>query len=71
MEFLYAAVPEERAQNIANAKYRKRDKKGNVILNQSDLSTFGGMDDTFEEKVSKLGGKVLTDSEAKKQLGIK
>jgi len=68
MDFKYISLPKVEAEKLGLAKYRKADKKGNVILNQSDLAAIGEPEETLEEKVSRLGGKILTQTEALKQL---
>lgn len=68
MNFEYVSLPFAEAEKLGLAKYRKRDKKGNVILNQSDMAAVGEQGETLEEKALRLGGEVLTQKEALKQL---
>jgi hypothetical protein len=68
MKFDYVSISITEAERLGLAKYRKRDKKGNVILNQSDMVSIGEPDETLEEKVLRLGGEILTQKEALKRL---
>jgi hypothetical protein len=64
VKFSYVKLPFLAAQNLGLDKNRQRDRDGNVIINQSDLSTVGEPDETLAEKVERLGGVLLTNIEA-------
>jgi len=49
-------------------KIRRHIPSGDVIINESDLLTYGSEGYTFEQKVEELNGKVLTALEAKQEL---
>lgn len=49
-------------------KIRRHAPSGDVIINESDLLTYGSEGYTFEQKVEELNGKVLTALEAKQEL---
>jgi hypothetical protein len=68
MDFKYVSLPFAEAEKLGVAKYRRRDKKGNIILNQSDMAAVGEPGETIEKKVSRLGGEILTQNEALKRL---
>jgi hypothetical protein len=66
MKFSYVKLPFLTAQSLGLDKNRQRDKDGNVIINQSDLFAIGEPDETLAEKVARLGGALLTHTEALK-----
>ena len=49
-------------------KIRRHTPSGDVIINESDLLTYGSESNTFEQKVEALSGKVLMALEAKQEL---
>lgn len=49
-------------------KIRRHTPSGDVIINESDLLTYGSEGYTFEQKVGELNGKALTALEAKQEL---
>jgi hypothetical protein len=69
MKFNYVKLPREVAKELGLDKNRQQDKAGNVIVNQSDLSTVGEPGETLDEKVQRLGGVMLSNVEALKLLG--
>ncbi|GEM_PF-1269317 len=67
MIYRYAKVPFQAAADLGLSKSRKRTVSGEVIINESDLLTYGRGSD-FKKKVKQLGGTVLTAFEAKREL---
>ena len=67
MVYIYAKVPFQIAVDLGLSKSRKRTVSGEVIINESDLLTYGKGSD-FKKKVKQLGGTVLTALEAKREL---
>ncbi len=67
MIYRYAKIPFQKAAELGLSKSRKRTVTGEVIINESDLLTYGKGAD-FKKKVKQLGGTVLTALEAKKEL---
>ena len=67
MVYRYAQIPFPKAVELGLEKTRKRTATGAVIINESDLLTYGKGSD-FQKKVKQLGGTVLTALEAKKVL---
>ena len=49
-------------------KIRRHTPSGDVIINESDLLTYGSEGYIFEQKVEELNGKALTALEAKQEL---
>ena len=64
----YAKIPLVSAIALGLDKVRRHTPSGDVIINESDLLTYGTMNSTFEQKVEALGGQVLTALEAKQEL---
>lgn len=67
MIYRYAKIPFDKAVEIGVSKTRKRTVTGEVIINESDLLTYGRGSD-FKRKVKQLEGTVLTALEAKQEL---
>lgn len=67
MIYRYAKIPYPRAVELGLEKIRRRISSGEVIINESDLLTYGD-DDPFESKVQGLGGTVLTALQAKQEI---
>ena len=67
MKYSYAKIPYQSAVELGVEKTRKRTSTGEVIINESDLLTYGKGSD-FRKKVKQLGGTVLTAMEAKIEL---
>ena len=64
----YAKIPLVSAVALGLDKIRRHTPSGDVIINESDLLTYGTVNSTFEQKVEALGGQVLTALEAKQEL---
>ena len=64
----YAKIPLVSAIALGLDKVRRHTPSGDVIINESDLLTYGYGSSTFEQKVEALGGQVLTALEAKQEL---
>ena len=64
----YAKIPLVSAIALGLDKVRRHTPSGDVIINESDLLTYGTVNSTFEQKVEALGGQVLTALEAKQEL---
>lgn len=64
----YAKIPLVSAIALGLDKVRRHTPSGDVIINESDLLTYGSGSSTFEQKVEALGGQVLTALEAKQEL---
>lgn len=56
----YAKIPLVSAIALGLDKIRRHTPSGDVIINESDLQTYGSENSTFEQKVEALSGKVLT-----------
>ena len=64
----YAKIPLVSAIALGLDKIRRHTPSGEVIINESDLLTYGSEGYTFEQKVEALSGKVLTTLGAKQEL---
>lgn len=64
----YAKIPLVSAIALGLDKIRRHTPSGDVVINESDLLTYGSEDYTFEQKVEELNGKALTALEAKQEL---
>ena len=64
----YAKIPLVSAIALGLDKVRRHTPSGDVIINESDLLTYGSENSTFEQKVEALGGQVPTVLEAKQEL---
>ena len=64
----YVKIPLVSAIALGLDKIRRHTPSGDVIINESDLQTYGSEGYTFEQKVEELNGKVLTALEAKQEL---
>jgi hypothetical protein len=62
--FQYAKVPTSVAETL-NLGYR-RQIDGFIIINQNEAHALEG--DSFEDKVNRAGGEIITDKEGKKTL---
>lgn len=67
-QYQYAKVPASSASILGLDKVRKQLHDGSYIVNESDLLTYGGSDQSFEEKITDLKGKIITSFEAKQEL---
>lgn len=67
MKYRYAIIPYSGAVTLGVERIRRQTATGEVIVNESDLLTYGGQS-SFEDKIEKLGGRVLTALEAKQEL---
>lgn len=65
MDFKYISIPRAEAEKLGLAETRNGDGKGNVIVNQTDLHTYGSAGESLTDKVTKLNGEILTHSEAR------
>ena len=63
-KYKYALIPIDRASelSVAGVRYRMEQE---LLINESDVSTYGEPGDSFEDKVDRLGGLVITSTEAK------
>lgn len=63
-KYKYALVPIDRASelNISGVRFRTGQE---MLINESDTSTFGEPGESFENKIDRLGGLVITNTEAK------
>ena len=66
--YYYAKIPLVSAVALGLDKIRRHTPSGDVIINESDLLTYGTVNSTFEQKVAALGGQVLTALEAQQEL---
>ena len=66
--YYYAKIPLVSAIALGLDKIRRHTPSGDVIINESDLLTYGSEGYTFEQKVEELNGKALTALEAKQEL---
>lgn len=67
MVYRYAKIPFTKAVELGLERTRKRTANGDVIINESDLLTYGKGSD-FARKVRQLDGTVLTAAEAKAEI---
>lgn len=56
------------AVELGLQKLRSKTSDGCIIINESDLMTYGSPEDSFDDKVAALGGKVLSNIEARVEL---
>ncbi len=67
-QYKYAKIPQRSAAALSIGGIRKRTASGDYIINESDVSMYGEAGDTFEDKIERLGGTVLTNLQAKQEL---
>lgn len=65
---MYAKIPKDRADGLGIGRGRKLLPDGYILVNESDLFTACVEGESFEAKVTGLGGAVLTNVEAKQEL---
>lgn len=63
-KYKYALIPIDRASELSVAGVRFRTEQ-ELLINESDTSTYGEPGESFEDKVDRLGGLVITSTEAK------
>ena len=66
--YRYSKIPHGKAVELGLHKLRSSTSDGCVIINESDLMTYGKSEDSFEDKVASLDGKVLSNLEARQEL---
>lgn len=66
--YRYVKIPYGKAVGLGLHRLRAGTPDGCVIINESDLMTYGGPEDSFEDKVAALEGKVLSNLEARQEL---
>lgn len=66
--YMYAKIPADQAVSLGIEKGRRTLHDGHILINEGDLFAFGNPDESFEDKVVRLGGTVLTNVEAKQEL---
>lgn len=66
--YRYIKIPYGRAVELGLHKLRAETSDGCVIINESDLMTYGSPEDSFEDKVASLEGVVLSNLEARQEL---
>lgn len=66
-EYMYALIPVDKAPelNISGTRHRLGEE---LLICESDVSTYGEPGESFESKVDRLGGIVITDTEAEQLL---
>jgi len=67
MKYRYAIIPYSGAVMLGVEHIRRQTATGEVIVNESDLLTYGEQT-SFEDKIKQLGGRTLTALEAKQEL---
>lgn len=67
-QYLYITISEQTAHDYGFDQYRLQTSDGGYIINESDLLTVGNAGDTLDQKVSAIGGTLLTNMEAKIEL---
>lgn len=55
----YIAVSKETAEKMHVTRYRQQNADGEYILNSFDFSAYGTNDQTLEDKVKEVGGRIL------------
>lgn len=63
-KYKYALIPIDRASELSVVGMRFRTRQ-ELLINESDASTYGEPGESFEDKVDRLGGLVITNTEAK------
>lgn len=64
-QYMYVKVSAETAVQYGFDTYRRQTFDGGYIINEGDLFSIGGENDTIEQKVSMIGGTLMTALEAK------
>lgn len=67
-QYKYAKIPLQGATALGLCGIRKKTASGDYIINESDVSVYGEVGDSFEDKIERLGGTVLTNQQAKQEL---
>ena len=67
MKYRYAIIPYSGAVMLGVERIRRQTVTGEVIVNESDLLTYGEQT-SFEDKIKQLGGRTLTALEARQEL---
>lgn len=67
-QYKYAKIPMRSAASLGLDRFRKQTVSGEYIINESDMSMYGEAGDTFEDKIERLGGTVLTNLQARQEL---
>ncbi len=67
MKYRYAIIPYSGAVMLGVEHIRRRTVTDEVIVNESDLLTYGEQT-SFEDKIKQLGGRTLTALEARQEL---
>jgi hypothetical protein len=67
-EYRYIKIPYCKAEELGLTKFRTTTADGCVLINESDLNTYVAEGDTLEDKAASLGGKILSNLEARKEL---
>lgn len=67
MKYRYAIIPYSGAVMLGVEHIRRQTVTGEVIVNESDLLTYGEQN-SFEDKIKQLGGRTLTALEARQEL---
>lgn len=66
MIFKYILIPIAQAELLGLVENRfKVDSGKSVIVNQTDILTYGAPEDSIEDKASKLGGRIISIDYAK------
>lgn len=69
MTFKYVLIPIAQADLLGLVENRIIVNSGkSVIVNQTDIITYGAPEDNIEDKASKLGGSVISIDAAKKMI---
>lgn len=69
MTFKYVLIPIAQAELLGLVENRIIVNSGkSVIVNQTDIITYGALEDSIEDKALKLGGSVISIDAAKKMI---
>lgn len=69
MTFKYVLIPIAQAELLGLVENRIIVNSGkSVIVNQTDIITYGSPEDSIEDKALKLGGRVISIDAAKKMI---
>ncbi len=66
--YRYIKISRDNAVKLGLQDLRASTSDGCVIINESDLLTYGDEADSLEDKVAKLEGKILSNVEARQEL---
>lgn len=66
-QYKYALIPIDRASDlkITGTRHQLGEE---MLIGECDTSTYGDRDESFDSKVDRLGGMVITEQEAKELL---